>query len=252
MVEAADEVLDAISDAIDDYIETAGEISTVSSTPRTRDVSGIKRDLTTIYGSLNKSLGEYEEEIASLLNAVAMAVKHDTGFTEIRREIKDLKAVANQDLEQGAARPEGSVTPVQYRLLLRFYGISDYREKGTASDPEIDENGGLSKWASFGYPTVGMAEAGKKANVQLWTDIWEKIDPKTGDPRCSVSDAYISKQKTEAFGKVKDELRKMGYEVALESSETDIDFQIINELRLIICRQIIEEVLPGGTKLITG
>jgi hypothetical protein len=163
-----------------------------------------------------------------------------------------LKEVATQDTKAAIAKPEDTVSPRQYRLLLRLFGIKNYQERGTAEDPELGAQGKKSRWASAGYPAVAGSEAGKEANAYLWYDIFEKIDDDTGKPVRSVSDVYISKQKTEAIAKFEAVIAKLQQEMSESHNIDMIDYRLLSELRLQLCRLLIENVLPGGMRLIYG
>lgn len=235
------DILDTIEGVVDLYIVTRA---------RNEDITQIQHDLANIARDLNSDLGEYQEEIKLVLNAIAGTIRAGGGFRDIRQEISELQVVAAQDVKNATTKPEDTVTPRQYRLLLRLFGIKNYPERGTAEDPEIGEQGKKSRWATAGYPAVAGAEVGKEANAYLWYDIFEKIDDETGKPVRSVSDVYISRQRTEAIAKFEAVIAKMQQDMA-ESHRIDcIDYQLLGELRLRLCRMVIENVLPGGMRLI--
>jgi hypothetical protein len=208
--------------------------------------------LTNINRDLKSSLGEYQEEIKAIINTIIGTLRSEGEFGDIKRDIADTINVAEDDIKSDVAVEQDTVTPKQYRMLLRLFGIKNYPERGTPDDPEINEQGGKSRWAAAGYPSAGGTEMGKKANVSLWSDIFEKIDEKTGEPVCSVSDVYIGRQKKEALSKFEAMVAKMRSELSENRSVDNIDLRLLYEFHLRVCRMVIESVLPGGMKLIYG
>lgn len=241
---AAKETIDLLSD-LDSYIKSYVELRANNG-----DTTKIEDKFSELGHSLSSDLGEYREEIILILSSIADSIKQDGGFADIRGEINDLKKVANQDVKFELSHD--TVTPIQYRLLLRYFGISNYPERGTANDPEIDEHGENSKWAAAGYPSVGIKTPGKDSNVYLWTDIYERLDPITGKPECSVSNVRMTHQKNSALAKFKNAVEKEKEKI-IEGLEPDmIDYQILDEFQSVLRCIIIEEVLPGGMELIYG
>lgn len=238
--EEAIEILGDIEDLIDSH--TDGPISD----------DEVRMHLTNINRDLKSSLGEYQEEIKAIINTITGTLRSEGEFSDIKQDIADTIKVANDDINSDVAVEQDTVTPKQYRMLLRLFGIKNYPERGTPDDPEINEQGGKSRWAAAGYPAAGGTEMGKKANVSLWSDIFEKTDEETGEPVCSVSDVYIGRQKKEALSKFEAMVAKMRSELSENRSVDNIDLRLLYEFHLQICRMVIESVLPGGMKLIYG
>lgn len=226
---AATEMLNYVNENIDDYV------STRSSGDTTKPIQNLKDALQ----DLDKNLGEYEDEIRDVLHSVLGAIKIGGGFSEIKSEINLLLKTAKQDV---SSKPSAdTVNERQYRMLLRLYGIDNYPERGTPNDPEIDENGEPSKWAAAGYPQVAGVEMGKQANVNIWTDIFENPDGTQ-----SVSNAFISRQKTEAVMKFQAAANKVKQELAESMGYDSVEYQIMTECCALLNRMILEDILPVG------
>jgi hypothetical protein len=236
----ANKTLSSIKSAIDVYLKTkAGGQDTSNAIIAIENLS-----------NLSPNLGdEWKEEIAEVLRNLNGAIEMDDGFKEIKRDIADLQKVAKEDTRLVA--PEGSLTPQEYRVALRLYGINDYPEKNTPQDPEIDEQGRKSKWAEAGYPLVGQKQIGKEQNIYLWTDVFETTD-ENGDPIPSVSSARITTVKRNAEFKIGDLARQLKQQIGEEFGYDSVDYQIISEFYVSYCRMIVEEAVPGSLKLIYG
>ncbi|MCK9557019.1 MAG: hypothetical protein M0R50_03130 [Candidatus Cloacimonetes bacterium] len=238
--EEASVMLDAISSAVDDYIAAKSE--GVDTTKPKHDLANIARDL-------DSSLGEWRQEIESILRMTAGAIRLGSEFGDVRMEINDLKKIAKQDVKLQPS--PNAVTVPQYRMLLRYYGISNYPERGTPDDPEIDENGEMSQWAAAGYPAVMEGEPGKKSIAYIWTDIYDTVD-ENGEHVPSVSSARISKQKGIAISKflsaAEDVQQQFGESLGVDS----IEYKMITEFTKKLYRMVVEDVLPGATKIIYG
>jgi hypothetical protein len=230
----ASKLLGALAAAVDDYV--AAESQGLDTTKAIRDLEDIKRDVT-------HSLGEWEEEINELLEAIAGTIQTDGKFSDVRKEIRVLQKIAKQDVK---IKPSPDSVPMhQYRMLLRLYGISDYPERGTPDDPEIDAQGGKSRWAEAGYPPLADAKAGRRSNVYLWNDIFETTDDE-GNPVPSVSNAYICKQRKEATLKFKAAAHRLWGHVAESCGSDSIESKIFMEFDRMLCQMIIEDILPGS------
>ena len=237
----ADEILTAIVDLVADFINTKSE---------GLDTKPVVEKMSDLYRDINDSLGEYEEELRNLLDMVVGTIKIGGGFGDIKKEFKLTKQLINQDVK---AKPSADVVNErQYRLLLRIFGIRNYPERGTPNDPEIGEHGELSRWAQAGYPACVAAEAGKAANAFMWYDVFETTDPKTGEPKPSASDAYISRQKGEALTKFTAAAGKVRQQIGESLGVESVDYKMLTEFHLLLCRIVIEDVLPGVVKLIRG
>jgi hypothetical protein len=229
----ASKLLDALATAVDDYV--SAESQGLDTTKARRDFADIERDV-------DSSLGEWREEINELLEAIAGTIQTDGKFGDIRKEIRMLQKIAKQDIK---LKPSSNSVPMhQYRMLLRLYGISDYPERGTPDDPEIDAQGGKSRWAEAGYPPLADAKAGRQSNVYLWNDIFETTDDE-GNPIPSVSNAYICKQRKEATLKFKAAAHRLWEQVTESCGSDSVESKIFMEFDRMLCRMIIEDVLPG-------
>lgn len=99
---------------------------------------------------------EYYEELIDIAKMVAIGVRDEDqeALADAAEELRIALGAAKMDLEEGGKSKPPMITELQYRIALRKLGISNYPEKGTVNDPEIDENGHLSLWAQAGYPLV--------------------------------------------------------------------------------------------------
>lgn len=228
--EAAALILDAIDDAINGYISASSEGS---------DTTATRRDLLNIARDLDSGLGEWKEEIEQLLDSVFGTIKINGKFSDIRIELNDLKKIAKQDLKLRAS-PE-SVTVQQYRLLLRLYGIDNYPERGTAEDPEIDEQGDKSRWAEAGYPAVASSGSG---DINLWTDVYDRVN-ENGEHVQSVSTANISHQKKEAIRKFTAAAHNVQQSIGESLGVESVEYKILVEFNLLLCKMIVEDALRG-------
>ena len=197
-----------------------------------------------------RKLGEYHDELNELYHMVMGLLRSGGDLNEAREEIDMLRQLTKQDMEGDRASPatgDESLNPQQYRVLLRLFGVKNYPERGTVNDPEIDENGDLSAWAEQGYPAIGGSEA--KDN-DIRTPDGRKV-ARLGDDM-GVSDVMISKYKKAALAKFEQMIGKLQQDLS-ESGEADlIDMLILQELRMMVGRMLLEEVLPGATRLIYG
>jgi hypothetical protein len=232
---AANSTLDAIKSTIDSYTK----IKSING-----DVSGPIQTFERIAKSLDiQQLGdEWYENVGDILGNIKGALEMDTGLKDDKRDITHLQQVAKQDtrLEQ----PKESLTPQEYRIALRMLGISDYPEKGTPQDPEIDEHGQKSKWAERGYVPVFTADPGRKQDLFLWTDVFETTD-ENGNPTPSVSNARISTVKRSAEIKIGQMIAQIRQEIGEEFGYDSIDYQIISESYIAFCYLVVEEAFPG-------
>jgi len=201
-------------------------------------------------------IGEYARELQLVGNGISGAMRRgDTDeLDEYGAELDSLAEAAAQDqnMPDQPVPDEDTVTEKQYRLLLRLYGIKNYPERGTPDDPEIGEDGQLSRWAKAGYPALAGVEPGKKQQAYLWSDVFETIDPETGEPKQSISDVALGKHKLAARGKFEKLIAKLQRELVEEGKIDSIDYRMLSELRLRICNDLLEEALPGAGKLIFG
>jgi hypothetical protein len=110
--------------------------------------------------------GEYAAEIAGVGRQLlgALRTRDLADLPDIQAELDALDEVAAGDEEEPGVTKIKPLTSQQYRIFLRIYGISDYPEKGTVDDPEMDENGTLSLWARKGCPPV---ESNKELSDEL-------------------------------------------------------------------------------------
>jgi hypothetical protein len=214
-----------------------------------QDTSDVLANIQDISKNLSPKLGEWKEEIVGVLRNLNGAIEVDDGFKEVKHDISDLQKIAKEDTKIESS--EGSLTPQEYRLALRFYGIHDYPEKGTPQDPEIDEQGRLSKWAEAGYPAIGEKQIGREQSIFLWTDVFETTDD-NGEPMQSVSNARISKVLTSAKLKIGDLARQLKQQIGEEFGYDSVDYQIISEFYVAYCRMVVEEIAPGSLKTIRG
>ena len=201
-----------------------------------------------------RRMGEYARELQLVGNGMVGAMRRgDTDeLEEYSAELDSLVEIAAQDQNEPDLPSEDSVTEKQYRLLLRLYGIKNYPEHGTPDDPEIGEDGQPSRWAKAGYPALAGVESGKKQQAYLWSDVFETIDPETGEPKQSISDVALGKHKLAARGKFENLIAKLQRELVEEGKIDSIDYRMLSELRLRICIDCLEEALPGASKLIFG
>jgi hypothetical protein len=239
-------VLSNINSAITEYIAARSE--NIDATKAQNDLASIARDL-------GSNLGEWKEEIVPLLDDIFGTIEHGGGFSNIRHEISDLQKIAKQDMKLKPS--EDSMSPQQYRLALRQFGIDHYPERGTPKDPEIDENGAQSRWAKAGYPPIAGAEIGKSQTLPLWVDVFDKIvypdgPDKPGKHAMSVSGAYLSRQKNEAKAKFMAAAQALEKQVVESCGFGSVERTMIAEFNLLLCRMIVEEVLPDATRLIYG
>lgn len=216
-------------------------------------VQALRRSLN---GLNARRIGEYARELQLVGNGIAGAMRRgDTDeLEEYGPELDSLAEAATQDQNapDQPGQDEDSVTEKQYRLLLRLYGIKNYPERGTPDDPEIGEDGQLSRWAKAGYPALAGVEPGKKQQAYLWSDVFETIDPETGEPKQSISDVALGKHKLAARGKFEKLIAKLQRELVEEGRIDSIDYRMLSELRLRICNDLLEEALPGAGRLIFG
>jgi transcription elongation factor Elf1 len=237
--EEAAEIFTAIREAVDSYLEARSE--NLDTTKAISDLKNIAQDV--------GDLGEWKEEISELLKSIFGTIEIHGGFSEIRTEINDLLKVAKQDIKLKPS-PE-TVSVQQYRMLLRIYGIDNYPERDTPQDPEITASGGKSQWAEAGYPAVGGVEIGRKTPIHVWTDIFDKVDEK-GEHICSVSNAHISKLRTAAMLKFTSAANAVKQEIGESCGFDSIEYKMISEFHLCLCKMVVEEVVPGANKLIYG
>lgn len=237
--EEAAEIFTAIREAIDSYLEARSE--GLDTTKAISDLKNIAKDV--------GDLGEWSEEISELLKSIFGTIEIRGGFSEIRTEINDLLKIAKQDIKLKPS-PE-TVSVQQYRMLLRIYGIDNYPERDTPQDPEITASGGKSQWAEAGYPAVGGVEIGRKTPIHVWTDIFDKVDEQ-GEHVCSVSNAHISKLRTAAMLKFTSAANAVKQEIGESCGFDSIEYKMIREFHLYLCKMIVEEVVPGANKLIYG
>jgi hypothetical protein len=242
----ASTVLSAINTAIIEYVEARSENA---------DTTKAKSDLMNISRGLNSNLGEWKDEIESLLGDITDIVENGGGFSSVRQEIADLQKIAKQDMKLKPS--DEAMSPQQYRLALRQFGVDDYPERGTPKDPEIDENGAPSRWAKAGYPPIAGAAIGKPQTLPLWVDVFDKMvypdgPDKPGKHAMSVSGAYLSRQKNEAKAKFIAAAQELERQVVECFGFDSVERTMIAEFNLLLCRMIVEEVLPDATRLIYG
>jgi hypothetical protein len=239
-------ILSTINTTIVEYVEARSESA---------DTTKAKNDLMNISQGLSSTLGEWKEEIESLLSDIADIIEHGGGFSNVRKEIADLQKIAKQDMKLKPS--DEAMSPQQYRLALRQFGIDNYPERGTSKDPEIDEKGTPSRWARAGYPPVAGTEMGKSQNLPLWVDVFDKVvypdgPDKPGKHVMSVSGAYLSRQKNEAKFKFTAAAQALEKQVVESFGFDSVERTMIAEFNLLLCRMIVEEVLPDATRLIYG
>ena len=99
---------------------------------------------------------DYHEDLSDLAREVvhAMKVGDREALDDAVDELQMTKRVASDEIRADPEEHAPMVTDREYRVALRKLGISDYPEKGTVNDPEIDEEGNLSSWAQAGYPII--------------------------------------------------------------------------------------------------
>ena len=233
-------LLDAINDAVDEYLAARSE---------NLDTTKPRRDLVNIARDLGPSLGEWQEELTQLLDEIIGTIKLGSGFSSVRQDIRDLQKIAKQDVKAQASPDAVSIQ--QYRMLLRMFGISNYPERGTSDDPEINEQGGKSRWAEAGYPAVSASEFGKETDMHIWTDIFDTVD-ENGKHVQSVSSARISKLKSDAENKFTTIAKRILEQLNESLGADSIECKMVAEFYLLLCKILVEDVLPGATKMIYG
>jgi hypothetical protein len=235
-IEAA-AILAAINNALNEYMEAESE--DVDTTKAKRDLIAISRDI-------DSSLGEWESELTQLLDQILGAIRIGSGFSGAQQEIADLRQIAKQNKK--IRSPEDVMSIQQYRLLLRLYGIDNYPERGTPEDPEIDERGELSRWAEAGYPAVTGSQP---SDIHIWTDVFDTVD-EDGRHVPSTSSANISHQKNRANAKFTAVAKRIK-EVMGESFGVDsVEYKMVAEFHQLLCQMVVEDAVPGATKMIYG
>lgn len=98
----------------------------------------------------------YYDDLADMARDIAQAVQagDEGALADAAEELRMTKSLVEEDLEISPEEHTPMLTHTQYRIALRKLGITNYPEKGTVNDPEIDEHGNLSRWAQAGYPLV--------------------------------------------------------------------------------------------------
>ena len=108
-------------------------------------------------------LGEHYQDLLSTAKQVFMLAKtkDDAEATNLIDDLQFLKSETENEIKTGAKDAPPMLRDIEYRIALRKLGISNYPERGTINDPEIDEDGNLSLWAQAGYPMIYKDVAGK-------------------------------------------------------------------------------------------
>lgn len=116
----------------------------------------------TIHSISSNDYGDFAVELIDIGKQLlgALRTNDSVAVEEIATDLEDLAAVARDDIGRGedqqTVRP---LTQQQYRIFLRLYGISEYPEKGTINDPEMQDDGSVSQWARMGYPPIEQNKA---------------------------------------------------------------------------------------------
>jgi hypothetical protein len=136
-----------------------------------RDVKSIRDQVGQQYGHYGDDLGEYLDDI------IGGVVQNDEAtIVSALQRLTGIKKMAEEESEHAGAGKKGAaarahtkhtirpLTDTEYRVLLRFLGMENYPERGTADDPESIE-GEPTSWAANGFPRMAKFEIARDPNM---------------------------------------------------------------------------------------
>lgn len=135
-------------------------------------------DIFGLVDDIGEHYGKYADELQMNLRELAGALvsKDPSKLDAAIQELEMTEQFANEEIEKASAGKKGAaarahmkpiikaLTPVEYRVMLRLFGISDYPERGTEQDPEVNE-GEISDWAKNGYPQLRKFEVAQDLGI---------------------------------------------------------------------------------------
>jgi hypothetical protein len=197
-------------------------------------------------------LGEdYYDDLSDLYQQIGRALQSGDNdqLLDAAEELKMTKGFIEDDIKGDPEEHAPLITDRDYRIALRKLGISDYPEKGTVNDPEIDEHGNLSSWAQAGYPLVQKDIYGEKGRGELAGTLYKPGEEERGEV---MSDKHIARDigvSAQSIGiiwrKLQDKLSSLAeqlYEHHAWAGDLDaIDLRILREACNKIAFIIIEE-----------
>ena len=219
-----------LSDSFESEPEARARVTELNRDQRLRSLTAIEHDLT-------GEFGEFKDELRAVIQSLRQALL--AGDVESLRAVRDelnvLTEVAEEHRLAGERRSHlDAATPQEYRVLLRLFGISQYPERGTVDDPEVDATGNLSLWAQSGYPATVDTET-------IRADLWAGGRPITA--------ARVADIKKSALAKMTEALRVLQQRGLSEGCQT-CDAIVVLELRSDVSGLLLREI--GISPLLLG
>lgn len=187
--------------------------------PRLMTVNSVLDNITSEYGEYAVELQELCREMNTMLKSGDLSLRQ-----EILADMESLRSVAREDTSRGSKSVNiEPLTQQQYRILLRLFGISDYPERGTKDDPEIDPEVGMSKWARQGYPPI-------TDNTVIAKDL-------------GVSGARVSQLRSKIDQVLPAVIEKLQDELYESGEISAVDYNILTEVRVLFGKILLESLI---------